>query len=102
LKFYPTPAGGRVAEGVTPYGRYRVEWDADGRLLSSELELRHPDRGLGDTVARLAKATGMDRVAQAVATAVGAKDCGCAARQARLNTLLPYPMPEHPPIDPER
>lgn len=39
----PTPSGGRVAEGDTPLGRYRVEWDADSRLISERLELREPD-----------------------------------------------------------
>jgi hypothetical protein len=45
-----------------------------------------PSRGLGDTVAKIAKATGI----KAVVKAVVGKDCGCAGRQKKLNDLLPY------------
>lgn len=41
--FKPTPTGGRLAEGDTPHGRYRVEWDAAGELVSDECEPRNPN-----------------------------------------------------------
>lgn len=48
---------------------------------------RHnPSRGLGDTVARLTRRTGIER---AVKTLFG-EDCGCAERQERLNQWVPY------------
>lgn len=49
-----------------------------------------PDRGLGDTVARFTAATRIDRLAQRIAQAVGAKDCGCAERKQLLNEMFPY------------
>lgn len=41
--FKPTPTGGRLAQGDTPYGSYRVEWDAAGELIACECEPRNPD-----------------------------------------------------------
>ena len=49
-----------------------------------------PDRGLGDTIARFTAMTRIDRLAQRVAAAVGAKDCGCSDRQNLLNEIFPY------------
>lgn len=46
-------------------------------------------RGLGDTVARITAATGIAAVAHAVSKVTG-KDCGCKARQAKLNRAFPY------------
>jgi len=43
-------------------------------------------RGLGDTIAKVTAATGIDKVVKAV---VG-KDCGCRGRQETLNKLVPY------------
>jgi hypothetical protein len=53
-------------------------------------ELKGPDEGLGDTVARFTKITRIDRLAQRIAKAVGAKDCGCDERKKLLNELFPY------------
>ena len=45
MRLGPTADGdGRVASGVTPYGRYRVEWDADGQLVSAELSKAEPPK----------------------------------------------------------
>lgn len=49
-----------------------------------------PSRGLGDTIARFTHATGLDKVADTVAKAVGAKGCGCNKRQEALNNFVPY------------
>ena len=46
-------------------------------------------KGLGDTVEKIAKATGLDKVAQTF-TKVTGKDCGCAKRKAALNQAFPY------------
>jgi hypothetical protein len=48
--------------------------------------------GLGDTVADLTHITGVDQVAQAYTQLTG-KDCGCKARQEKLNRLFPFPSP---------
>ena len=47
---------------------------------------RPKSKGLGDTIAKVTKATGIERVVKAV---VG-DDCGCAERQEKLNKLFPY------------
>lgn len=46
-------------------------------------------RGLGDTVEKIATATGIKKVVYSVAEAAG-KDCGCAARRDKLNRVFPY------------
>ena len=46
-------------------------------------------KGLGDTIAKITKATGIKKVVDKVAKATG-KDCGCAKRQNTLNRLFPY------------
>jgi hypothetical protein len=49
-----------------------------------------PSRGLGDTIAKFTSATKLDVVAEQIAKASGADDCGCKARQEKLNNLVPY------------
>jgi hypothetical protein len=49
-----------------------------------------PSRGLGDTIAKFTKATGIDKVAKFAAKAVGAEDCGCNGRAESLNKSFPY------------
>ena len=46
--------------------------------------------GLGDTISGVTEALGLDKVAEKVADAVGADDCGCKARAKALNDLFPY------------
>jgi len=46
-------------------------------------------KGLGDTIAKITKATGIKKVVDTVAKATG-KDCGCNKRQENLNRLFPY------------
>ena len=47
-------------------------------------------KGLGDTVAKITHATGLDIVADKVAKAMGKEDCGCNRRREKLNELFPY------------
>lgn len=54
------------------------------------MEKKTESKGLGDTIAKFTEATGLDKVAEAAAKAVGAKDCGCKRRQEKLNELVPY------------
>lgn len=49
-----------------------------------------PSRGLGDTISKFTKATGIDKVAKFAAKAVGAEDCGCDGRAETLNKVFPY------------
>ena len=46
-------------------------------------------RGLGDTVEKITKATGIKTVVDKVSEGLNIP-CGCAARQAQLNKMFPY------------
>jgi hypothetical protein len=46
--------------------------------------------GLGDTVAQVTKATGIDKLVKFIA----GEDCGCEARKEKLNALFPYRTPK--------
>jgi len=46
-------------------------------------------RGLGDTVEKFTKATGIKQVVDTIAKATG-KDCGCSKRKDSLNRAFPY------------
>ena len=49
-----------------------------------------PSQGLGDTIAKITHATGLDVVADKVAKAMGKEDCGCNKRREKLNNLIPF------------
>jgi hypothetical protein len=46
-------------------------------------------KGLGDTIEKVTKVTGIKKVVEAVSDATG-KDCGCGARRDALNRAFPY------------
>ena len=46
-------------------------------------------RGLGDTIAKITKFTGIDKLVDGVSKATG-KDCGCEERKDKLNERFPY------------
>jgi len=52
--------------------------------------------GLGDSIAKITQATGIDKMAEGVAKAMGRKDCGCKKRQEALNKMFPYNEGEEP------
>ena len=47
-------------------------------------------KGLGDSIERFTRFTGIKSLAQIAATAVGKKDCGCNKRKNWLNKQFPY------------
>ena len=49
--------------------------------------------GLGDSVEKITKATGIKKVVDTVFDALG-KDCGCDGRKKTLNKLYPYNKPK--------
>ena len=51
---------------------------------------KQKSKGLGDTVEKVFKATGVDKVAKWVL----GEDCGCSERKEFLNKLFPYTKPE--------
>ena len=46
-------------------------------------------KGLGDTVAKITKATGIKKVVNKISKKID-KDCGCNKRKDTLNRLFPY------------
>ena len=48
--------------------------------------LNEKSKGLGDTVAKVTKATGIDKVVKFIA----GEDCGCDERRDSLNRKFPY------------
>ena len=46
-------------------------------------------KGLGDTIAKITEATGIDKLVKFVA----GEDCGCDERKEKLNKLFPYVKP---------
>tara|TARA_R100001463_G_scaffold23279_2_gene55897 strand:- start:150 stop:323 length:174 start_codon:yes stop_codon:yes gene_type:complete len=50
---------------------------------------KNKSKGLGDTIEKITKATGIKKVVDTVSKAVG-KDCGCNKRKETLNKIFPY------------
>lgn len=46
--------------------------------------------GLGDDIAKLTKATRIDKLTEKIAKAFGYEDCGCDDRKKTLNEMFPY------------
>lgn len=46
-------------------------------------------KGLGDTIEKVTKATGIKAVVDTVSKATG-RDCGCSKRKDSLNRIFPY------------
>jgi hypothetical protein len=53
------------------------------------MKLTSKSKGLGDTVAKITRVTGVKKVVDTVAKVAG-KDCGCGKRQDTLNRMFPY------------
>ena len=51
--------------------------------------MKDKSRGLGDSVEKFTKATGIKKAVDAVAKATGS-DCGCSKRRDSLNRLYPF------------
>ena len=47
-------------------------------------------KGLGDSIEKFTKITGIHTLAQACARILGKKDCGCGKRKNDLNKKFPY------------
>lgn len=68
----------QVGPELLPAWRKYVGWILFGK-----------SRGLGDTIAKITKATGVEAAVKVVAKAAG-KDCGCKKRQKAMNAAKPY------------
>ena len=52
--------------------------------------MKNESKGLGDSIEKFTKATGIKSVVDAVNKARGKKDCGCSSRKNKLNKIFPY------------
>lgn len=66
-----------------------MEWDCKKTHNQKEMKLNEKSKGLGDTIEKITTATGVKKVVENVAKAVG-KDCGCKQRKDALNRMFPY------------
>lgn len=48
------------------------------------------DIGLGDTVEKVTKKTGIKSLVKKIINALGFNDCGCTGRKNFLNKIFPY------------
>ena len=62
---------------------------------ADQTECPPPSRGLGDTIAKITKATGIDKLVKQFVK----DDCGCNKRREQLNQLLPYGSKDATPPD---
>ena len=54
------------------------------------MRIDYPSRGLGDTIEKITRLTGIKYVADKVAKIAGEDDCGCEDRKEALNKAVPY------------
>ena len=57
------------------------------------MKSKNTSKGLGDTIEKITKATGIKAGVDYVFDKLGV-DCGCEKRKKRLNSLFPYKKPE--------
>jgi hypothetical protein len=81
---------GALKTGLTMYPNLQPR-DAYLSVMNPVQDI--PSRGLGDTIAKITKATGLDQLAT-LYTKITGQPCGCASRQEVLNKLIPYNIKE--------
>ena len=52
--------------------------------------MKNESKGLGDSIEKFTKATGIKSVVDAVNKARGKKDCGCSSIKNKLNKIFTY------------
>ena len=60
------------------------------KTISKKSKVLKKSKGLGDSIAKVTKVTGIDKAIKFIA----GQDCGCDERKAKLNKLFPYNKPE--------
>jgi len=91
---FQTPgSNAQVKHGTvkTPEERQKEKEEGEKRLakIEKEQEVPQKSRGLGDTIEKITKATGIRAVVDAFTKATG-KDCGCEGRREWLNNKVSY------------
>ena len=57
--------------------------------MPTKVKFHSKPRGLGDSIKRVTEATGIKKIVEKGAKALG-KDCGCSGRRDTLNRIFPY------------
>jgi hypothetical protein len=52
--------------------------------------MEEKSKGLGDSIEKITKATGIKNVVETIKKVSGVEDCGCEKRKEKLNKLFPY------------
>tara|TARA_R100001463_G_scaffold46942_1_gene95683 strand:- start:370 stop:534 length:165 start_codon:yes stop_codon:yes gene_type:complete len=52
--------------------------------------MEEKSKGLGDSIEKITKNTGIKSIVNAVNKLRGKKDCGCGKRRDKLNKMFPY------------
>jgi len=53
------------------------------------MDVNDHSKGLGDTIEKITKAVGIDKVMESIEKKTG-KPCGCEKRKNKLNKVFPY------------
>ena len=63
----------------------------DDKVNTNEKDnIMSKSKGIGDTVEKIMKATGVKAAVKTVTKAIGVEDCGCDQRKDTLNRIFPY------------
>jgi len=62
-------------------------------FFMGDLDIPLKSRGLGDTIAKITKVTGIKAIVDTVNKTLG-RECKCKERQSKLNKLVPYEKPK--------
>ena len=54
------------------------------------MKYKQKSRGIGDSIEKFTKATGIKTAVKKVSKALGQEDCGCDERRDSLNRAFPY------------
>jgi hypothetical protein len=65
----------------------------ESHMVRTQPKIVSESRGLGDSIAHITKATGLDMLST-IYTKITGQPCGCASRQEALNKLFPYGVKE--------
>ena len=69
------------------------ELDRRTKAYKECVKMANQSEGLGDTIEKITKATGIKKAVDYVFDKLG-KDCGCEARKEKLNKLFRYDIPK--------
>ena len=67
-----------------------MQIDVNKLMKQRDNKVVNRSAGLGDSIAKLTSATGLDKLAQKMAKAAGKSDCKCNDRKDSLNRAFPY------------